>query len=139
MRFYVVFLRYMTGVSLCLHLCCSLFDSVMNDRDHKPHLIKHYRMSIVEHLYKVDFFLSAVIYCCANYCCLCNMIMLICPVKLRIMNNKHNNCESKHNNNCQHKNQGGKTSKMASCGAIAATSARTCVHKEWRIFFFFLS
>lgn len=45
MRFYVVFVSYVTGVSLCLHRCCSLFDPVANDRDHKPLLIKHYRTS----------------------------------------------------------------------------------------------
>lgn len=52
MRFYVVFVRYVTGVSLCLR-CCLLPDPV-NDRDHKLLLIKHYRTSIVERLYKVD-------------------------------------------------------------------------------------
>lgn len=61
MRFYVVYARYMTGVSLCLHHCCSLFDSVAND--HKPLLIKHCRMSIVERLYKVDFMSADILLC----------------------------------------------------------------------------
>lgn len=50
MLFYVVIVRYMTGVSLCQHRCCSLLDSLEYDRDDKPLLIKH---SIVESLYKV--------------------------------------------------------------------------------------
>lgn len=62
MRFYVVYARYMTGVSLCLHRCCSLFDSVANDRDHKP-LLKHDRMSTVERLYKVDFMSADILLC----------------------------------------------------------------------------
>lgn len=55
MRVNVVFARYMTGVSLCLRCCCSLFDSVANDSDHKPLLIKHDGRSIVERLYKAEF------------------------------------------------------------------------------------